>query len=119
MYKSPGYVFVEGSILMSWIFLSIAGVFEVVWAIALKYTEGFTKLTPTIVTIIGMIISFGFLSISLKSIPIGTAYAVWTGIGAVGTVIIGMLMFGEPASVMRLLFICLIISGIVGLKLTA
>lgn len=104
---------------MSWIYLSIAGVFEVVWAIALKYTEGFTRLVPSIVTIIGMIISFGFLSVALKNIPIGTAYAVWTGIGAVGTVIIGMILFGEPATVIRLVFIGLIVSGIIGLKLTA
>jgi quaternary ammonium compound-resistance protein SugE len=104
---------------MSWVLLSIAGVFEVVWAIALKYTQGFTKLGPSIITIIGMIVSFGFLSLALKNIPIGTAYAVWTGIGAVGTVIIGMLLFGEPATTIRLLFIGLIVSGIVGLKLTA
>lgn len=104
---------------MSWIFLSIAGIFEVIWAIALKYTQGFTKLLPTIITIIGMTISFIFLSLSLKNLPIGTAYAVWTGIGAVGTVILGVLLFGEPVNISRVTFIGLIITGIIGLKLTA
>jgi quaternary ammonium compound-resistance protein SugE len=104
---------------MAWLYLVVAGIFEVVWATSLKYTDGFTKLYPSIITIVGMIISFMFLSISLKTLPLGTAYAIWTGIGAIGTVIIGILMFGEPQSIARILFVVLIISGIVGLKLTS
>ena len=101
---------------MSWIYLFIAGLFEIGWAIGLKYTEGFTKLYPSIITIIGMILSFYFLSTAVKSIPIGTAYAVWTGIGAVGTAILGIILFGESKEIMRLFFILLIIIGIAGLK---
>lgn len=101
---------------MSWIYLIIAGLFEVVWAIGLKYTVGFTKLIPSMVTVIGMIISFYFLALATKTLPIGTAYAVWTGIGAVGTVILGMILFNEPKALTRLLFLGLIIIGIVGLK---
>jgi len=102
---------------MSWIYLFIAGLFEIGWAIGLKYTEGFTKLWPSVVTIIGMILSFYFLSTAVKSIPIGTAYAVWTGIGAVGTAILGIILFGESKEVIRLFFILLIIVGIIGLKI--
>ena len=101
---------------MSWIYLFIAGLFEIGWAIGLKYTAGFTKLWPSIITIIGMILSFYFLSNAVKSIPIGTAYAIWTGIGAVGTAILGILLFGESKEFVRLFFILLIIAGIVGLK---
>ena len=101
---------------MSWIYLFIAGLFEIGWAIGLKYTAGFTKLWPSTITIIGMILSFYFLSNAVKSIPIGTAYAIWTGIGAVGTAILGILLFGESKEFVRLFFILLIIAGIVGLK---
>ena len=101
---------------MSWIYLFIAGLFEIGWAIGLKYTAGFTKLWPSIITIIGMILSFYFLSNAVKSIPIGTAYAIWTGIGAVGTAILGILLFGESKEFVRMFFILLIVVGIVGLK---
>ena len=102
---------------MAWIFLFIAGLFEIGWAIGLKYTEGFTKLWPSIGTIIAMIISFYFLSTAVKSIPIGTGYAVWTGIGAVGTALLGMILFGESKEFIRIFCILLIIVGIVGLKI--
>ncbi|WP_261129956.1 quaternary ammonium compound efflux SMR transporter SugE [Bacillus sp. Marseille-Q3570] len=104
---------------MAWIYLLIAGVFEVVWAIGLKYTEGFSRLVPSIITVIGMIISFYFLSIAIKALPIGTAYAVWTGIGALGTVLLGILLFNEPKDFMRILFLGLILVGIIGLKFTS
>lgn len=104
---------------MEWIYLIIAGIFEVVWAVALKYAQGFTKLIPSVATVVGMGISFTFLSMSLKSLPIGTAYAIWTGIGAVGTVILGMVFFGEPKTLIRVVFILLILVGIIGLKITA
>ena len=103
---------------MAWFYLLLAGLFEVVWAIELKYTQGFTKLYPTIITLVAMLISFLLLSQSLKTRPIGTAYAVWTGIGAVGTVIYGLFFLGEPATLIRLLCIGLIIVAIIGLKLT-
>jgi quaternary ammonium compound-resistance protein SugE len=101
---------------MSWIYLFIAGLFEIGWAVGLKYTEGFTKLWPSIITIATMILSFYFLSTAVKTIPIGTAYAIWTGIGAVGTAILGIILFGESKEFMRMFFILLIIVGIVGLK---
>ena len=101
---------------MSWIYLFIAGLFEIGWAIGLKYTNGFTKLWPSVITIVGMVLSFYFLSTAVKSIPIGTAYAIWTGIGAVGTAILGILLFGESREFMRIFFILLIVVGIVGLK---
>lgn len=103
---------------MAWIYLTIAGVFEIGWALGLKYTEGFSRLVPSTLTIIAMAISFGLLSISLKSLPIGTAYAVWTGIGAVGTALVGMFFLGEPREAARILCILLIVAGIVGLKVT-
>ena len=102
---------------MSWIYLFIAGLFEVVWAIGLKYTNGFTKLWPSIGTVIAMIISFYFLSTAVKTIPIGTGYAVWTGIGAVGTALFGIILFGESKEFVRILCIFLIVAGIVGLKI--
>ena len=102
---------------MAWINLFIAGLFEIGWAVGLKYTEGFTKLWPSVITIIGMILSFYFLSAAVKTIPIGTAYAIWTGIGAVGTAILGMVLFGESKEFIRIFFILLIITGIVGLKI--
>lgn len=104
---------------MAWIYLFIAGIFEVVWAIGLKYTHGFTRLVPSLITISGMIISFSLLSFSLKSLPIGTAYAIWTGIGALGTVLVGIWLFDEPHDFPRILFVLLIITGIVGLKMTS
>lgn len=102
---------------MAWIFLFIAGLFEVSWAIGLKYADGFTKLWPSVGTIFAMIISFYFLATAVKTIPIGTGYAVWTGIGAVGTVLLGMILFDESKELVRIFFISLIIVGIVGLKI--
>lgn len=102
---------------MIWLVLFIAGLFEVAWAIGLKYTDGFTKPIPSILTIISMIISMGLLSNSVKYLPVGTAYAIWTGIGAVGTAIMGIILFQESKELIRLFFIFLIIVGIVGLKL--
>ncbi|AWK52843.1 quaternary ammonium compound-resistance protein SugE [Clostridium beijerinckii] len=104
---------------MKWIYLVIAGVFEVGWAIGLKYSQGFTKTMPSILTLIGMIASFYFLSLSIKTLPIGTAYAIWTGIGTVGTVILGIILFKEPFDTIRMICIVLIVSGIIGLKLTS
>lgn len=103
---------------MAWINLLIAGILEVVWAISLKYSNGLTIVMPTIITIIGMIASFYFLSLATKTLPIGTAYAVWTGFGAIGTVILGIILFGEQVSFARILFFLLIIIGIIGLKLS-
>lgn len=104
---------------MAWLYLVVAGVFECGWAIGLKYTEGFTKPIPSLLTVSAMAISFWLLSIAMKSIPVGTAYAVWTGIGAVGVAILGMLLFGESRELMRILCLLLIVSGIVGLKLVS
>lgn len=101
---------------MAWIHLLVAGFFEVFWAIGLKMSHGFTNLWISILTVIGMIASFYFLALALKNIPLGTAYAVWTGIGTIGTVILGILLFKEPASILRLVCILLIVSGITGLK---
>lgn len=101
---------------MAWLFLFIAGLLEVGWAIGLKYTEGFTRLVPTVLTVTAMILSIGMLGIALRTLPVGTAYAVWTGIGAVGTAMLGIYLFGDPATVMRLACIGLIVAGIVGLK---
>ena len=102
---------------MTWVILFIAGLFEVVWAIGLKYTEGFTRLWPTVVTVVAMILSVWLLGVAMKSLPVGTAYAVWVGVGAVGTVILGIALFGEPANTARIISVSLIIAGIVGLKL--
>jgi quaternary ammonium compound-resistance protein SugE len=104
---------------MPWIHLFVAGVFEVFWAISLKYTDGFSKLWPTVLTVAGMIASFYFLAQALKTIPVGTGYGVWTGIGAAGTAILGIILFSESAAWPRLACIALIIAGIVGLKLTS
>lgn len=103
---------------MAWLFLFLAGLTEIGWAIALKYSHGFTRIIPSVITIVVMISSFFLLAQSLKTIPIGTAYAIWTGIGIVGTVILGIILFDEPISFIRLLFLLLILIGIVGLKLT-
>jgi quaternary ammonium compound-resistance protein SugE len=102
---------------MAWLTLMVAGLFEVVWAVGLKYTEGFTRLWPSLITAVGMVISLYLLSVSLKQLPIGTAYAVWTGIGAVGTALIGIFFLGEPRDIARILSILLIVAGIVGLKI--
>lgn len=102
---------------MAWFYIFTAGVFEVAWAIGLKYTEGFTKLYASVATVAAMAISFYFLSQGLKTIPLGTAYAVWTGIGAVGTAVMGMILFNESKDLARIFCILLIVAGIVGLKL--
>jgi quaternary ammonium compound-resistance protein SugE len=102
---------------MAWAILVVAGLFEVGWAIGLKYTEGFTRLWPTVGTVIAMIISLGLLGIAMKSLPVGTSYAVWVGVGAVGTAILGIVLLGESASAGRLMSLALIVAGIVGLKL--
>lgn len=101
---------------MAWTCLVIAGLLEIGWAVGLKYTEGFSKLWPSVATGIAMFASFALLSYALKTIPIGTGYAVWTGIGAAGTAIVGMIYLGEPREVLRVLCIVLIIAGVVGLK---
>jgi quaternary ammonium compound-resistance protein SugE len=101
---------------MAWTILIIAGLFEIGWAIGLKYTEGFTRLWPSVWTAAAMIISVYLLALALKSIPVGTGYAVWTGVGAVGTAILGIILFGEPANAARLVCIVLIVAGIAGLK---
>ena len=103
---------------MNWIILVLAGLFEIGWAIGLKYTDGFSKLWPTVWTLASMNVSLGLLGVAMKSLPVGTAYAVWTGIGAVGTVILGILLFKEPMSAPRLVCVGLIVAGIVGLKLS-
>jgi quaternary ammonium compound-resistance protein SugE len=102
---------------MAWFILFIAGIFEVAWAIGLKYSAGFSKVGPSIFTIVCMLISFGLLSYALKTLPVGTGYAVWTGIGAVGTAILGIFLFQEPRDFTRVFFILLIIIGIAGLKI--
>ena len=102
---------------MAWIILVLAGIFEVGWAIGLKYTEGFTRLLPTVWTVLAMIISLSLLGIAMKSLPVGTAYSVWVGVGAVGTVILGIVLLDEPANPARLISVALIIAGIIGLKL--
>jgi quaternary ammonium compound-resistance protein SugE len=102
---------------MAWFLLFIAGLMEVGWAIGLKYTDGFTRLVPSMLTLAAMAVSLGMLGLALKTLPMGTAYAVWTGIGAVGTAILGIVLFGDPATMARLLCIGLIVAGIAGLKL--
>src|SRR5436305_11987231 len=102
---------------MAWVILVVAGLMEVGWAVGLKYTEGFTRLWPSVATVSAMVVSMALLGLAVRTLPLGTAYAVWTGIGTVGTVIIGMLLFGEPGSFVRLACVFLIVSGIIGLKL--
>jgi len=104
---------------MAWIYLFIAGILEVVWAIGLKYTEGFSKFWPSVVTVAAMAVSFYFLAQALKTLPVGTGYAVWTGIGAVGTAILGMALFSDSISPGRIISIALIVGGIIGLKLAS
>ena len=104
---------------MSWAILVLAGLFEIGWAIGLKYTDGFTKLWPTVGTVVSMVVSLGLLGIAMKSLPVGTASAVWVGVGAVGTAILGMVLLGEPANAGRMISLGLIIAGIIGLKLAS
>jgi len=103
---------------MSWFILIVAGLLEIGWAVGLKYTEGFSRLWPSIMTITAMAFSVVLLGIAMRSLPVGTAYAVWTGIGAVGTALVGILVFGESASALRLASLSLIFAGVVGLKLS-
>jgi quaternary ammonium compound-resistance protein SugE len=102
---------------MTWLILFVAGLFEIAWAVGLKYTDGFTRLWPTVGTAAALLASMSLLGIALRTLPLGTAYAVWTGIGSVGTAVLGIVLFREPATAMRLVCIGLIVSGIVGLKL--
>ena len=104
---------------MPWIYLALAGLFEVIWAVGLKYTEGFTRLWPSVITVSAMTASIILLAMAVKTLPIGTAYAIWTGIGAVGAVVLGMLLFGDSASPLRLACVGLVVLGMVGLKLTS
>lgn len=102
---------------MAWVVLFVAGLFEIGWAVSLKYTEGFTRFWPTVAAAASMVISLGLLGVALRTLPLGTAYAIWTGVGTVGTVLLGIALFGESASVMRMVCVGLILAGIVGLKL--
>ena len=102
---------------MAWLALFVAGLFEVVWAIGLKYTDGFTRLWPSVVTLIAMALSLAFLAYALRTLPVGTAYAVWVGIGAFGTAVLGMVLFGESREPLRLGCLALIVAGVIGLKL--
>ncbi|GKX61203.1 quaternary ammonium compound efflux SMR transporter SugE [Leminorella grimontii] len=104
---------------MAWIILLIAGLLEVVWAIGLKYSHGFTRLTPSVITLVAMAASFLLLANAMKTLPMGTAYAVWTGIGAVGAAVTGIVLMGESASTVRIISLCLIICGIIGLKFSS
>lgn len=104
---------------MEWTMLAVAGLFEIAWAVGLKYTEGFSRWWPSVGTALAMAVSVVLLALAMRSLPVGTAYAVWTGIGAVGTALLGIALFGEPATFARLGCIALIVAGIVGLKLTA
>ncbi|MCP9268714.1 quaternary ammonium compound efflux SMR transporter SugE [Xenorhabdus sp. XENO-1] len=104
---------------MSWLILLVAGLLEVVWAVGLKYTQGFSRLMPSLITLSAMMVSVGLLAYAMKNLPAGTAYAVWTGIGAVGTAIFGIMVFGESANFARILSLGLIVAGIIGLKLAS
>ena len=104
---------------MSWIILFFAGLFEVGWAVGLKYTDGFTRPLPTVLTVAARAISLGLLGLAMKELPLGTAYAIWTGVGAVGTVIAGIILFGESMALIRLASVALIITGLIGLKVSA
>ncbi len=104
---------------MAWIILGIAGLFEIGWAVGLKYTHGFTRLVPSLLTVASMVLSLGLLGLALRTLPLGTAYAVWTGIGSLGTALLGIWLFGESASPLRLACIGLIVAGLIGLKLVS
>ena len=101
---------------MAWVYLLLAGLFEVGWAVGLKYTNGFTRLWPSVATLLSMAVSLSLLGLALRTLPLGTAYAVWTGVGAAGTVVLGITLFGEPAGAARLVCVGLILAGIVGLQ---
>jgi quaternary ammonium compound-resistance protein SugE len=103
---------------MNWAILLVAGLFEIGWAIGLKYTEGFSRLWPTVWTILSMVLSVGLLGVAMKTLPVGTAYAVWVGVGAIGTALLGIILFNEPANAARLVSLALILAGIIGLKLS-
>ena len=102
---------------MAWLILFVAGLTEIGWAVGLKYTQGFTRPMPTALTVVAMVASLWLLGLAVRTLPLGTAYAIWTGIGTVGTVIVGILLFNEPATTLRIVCVALIVSGIVGLKL--
>ena len=104
---------------MPWVILVLAGLFEIGWAIGLKYTEGFTRMWPSVWTVAAMIVSLALLGLAMKSLPVGTSYAVWVGVGAVGTAILGIVLLGEPATAGRIASLALIVAGIVGLKLSS
>ncbi len=104
---------------MAWAWLTVAGLFEIGWAIGLKYSDGFSKPVPSLLTVVAMVLSVWMLSIAMRTIPVGTAYAVWTGIGAIGVAILGMVLFGESREVLRVVCLFLIIAGIIGLKLVS
>lgn len=103
---------------MSWLILFVAGVFEIIWAIGLKYTDGFTRLVPSVITLIAAAISFGLLGLAMKTLPVGTAYSVWVGIGAAGTVLMGIVLFNDPVNALRIGSVVLIVLGVLGLKLS-
>lgn len=103
---------------MAWLYLVLAGICEIGWAVGLKYTEGFSRPLPTVLTVISMIVSVGLLGLALRGLPLGTAYAIWTGIGTVGTVIAGLMLFGDSVTAIRVACIALIVTGMVGLKVT-
>lgn len=103
---------------MAWIYLALAGLFEVIWASTMKQSDGFTKLVPSVITIVTMIISFGLLAVAMKSLPLGTAYAIWTGIGAVGAFLVGIFFLGESVTLFRIASVGFIIAGLIGLKLS-
>ncbi|MPY75720.1 MAG: quaternary ammonium compound efflux SMR transporter SugE [Alphaproteobacteria bacterium] len=104
---------------MAWAVLVVAGLFEIGWAVGLKYTEGFQRLWPSLATVVAMVVSILLLGLALRTLPLGTAYAIWTGIGTAGTAVLGIILFGESAEPLRLACICLIVAGIVGLKLSS
>jgi quaternary ammonium compound-resistance protein SugE len=104
---------------MAWVYLTVAGLFEIGWAIGLKYSDGFSKPIPSSLTIMAMVLSVWMLALAMKTIPVGTAYAVWTGIGAVGVAVLGMVLFGESREILRMVCLFLIITGIIGLKLVS
>lgn len=104
---------------MAWAYLTVAGLFEIAWAIGLKYSDGFSKPFPSLLTIVAMVLSVWLLALAMKTIPVGTAYAVWTGIGAIGVAVLGMVLFGESREILRMVCLFMIITGIIGLKLVS
>lgn len=104
---------------MAWVYLLLAGILEVIWAYTMKSSEGFTRLGPSVITLVTMALSFGLLSVAMKSLPLGTAYTIWTGIGAIGAFVVGILVLGEPVSALRVLAAILIVSGLVLMKLSS